>query len=219
MSYREASFSGAMAASPCCTPSSTMKPAKLRQVRPEAPVLAGQIVSRTLEKSPEERYQSAAEVIRDTQDLLASLTTAVPILPVAERRRWGALILASVAALLIATGVGYWIYHRSAKKEWAHEEATPQIENLLAAKKPLAAQLLLDEARKYLPEDAQLKMMDEQGSSAVTVNSTPSMPMSRYRITRPLTGHGIVWALPLWQTFEFRKDIFAGRYQERASMI
>jgi eukaryotic-like serine/threonine-protein kinase len=149
------------------------EPPQLRSSRPDLPALAGQIVSRSLRKSPDERYQSAVEVVRGAQDLLASLTTTVPVLPKVERRR-GLLGLVSVVALLIATGAGYWIYHRSTKKEWAHEEATPQIENLLATKRPLAALLLLDEARRYLPEDAQLKKMDEESSRAVTVTTTPS---------------------------------------------
>ncbi len=48
----------------------TDPPTPLRTLRPDAPQLASQIIDRCLQKDPADRYQSAAEIVRDASALL-----------------------------------------------------------------------------------------------------------------------------------------------------
>jgi len=86
-------------------------------------------------------------------------------------RRIFALSVAVVLAL--ATLVGYWM-HRSAKQQWAREQAVPTINSLLDAKKPLEASDVLATAQQYLPSDQQLKQLADEHSMTVSISSSPS---------------------------------------------
>ena len=149
-------------------------PTPLREIRVDTPPQAGEIVGRALEKDPANRYQSASEVVRDTSDLLAKMSTASLILEKpAKRASRLTAILAAVAVLVVAAG-GLWFYHRSSNRRWAREDAAPQITNLLAGSKPLSAFLLLERAQGYLPSDPQLKRIADEDTTNVSITSSPT---------------------------------------------
>jgi eukaryotic-like serine/threonine-protein kinase len=148
-------------------------PVPLRQLRPDVPPLCEQIVSHALEKNPDRRYQSAAEIVRDTSELLSGLSTTSlnqekPAKP--SNRR---LSVAVAVAILLAITASLWLYYRSSRKHWAREEAIPQAKGLLAQNKPLAAFLLLGKAAEYLPSDPQLKQIAEENSTLTSITSSP----------------------------------------------
>jgi serine/threonine protein kinase len=94
----------------------------LRQEAPELPesVPAGvrQIVAHCLEKAPEDRFQSARDLmfaLRSLSDTGAS--GQMPAAP-APRRKWAALGMAILAVALIAGGA-YWLGRRGAPAEAA----------------------------------------------------------------------------------------------------
>jgi eukaryotic-like serine/threonine-protein kinase len=147
-------------------------PLPLRQLRPDVPPLADQIVSHALEKVPATRYQSAAEIIRDASDLLARLSTTSPVGPPVRISR--AIGVTAAIVLLCAATASAWLYQRSSRKRWAREEAIPQITNLIDGKKPLAAFLLLERAEEYLPSDSQLKRIADENTRLVSITSSPS---------------------------------------------
>jgi serine/threonine protein kinase/formylglycine-generating enzyme required for sulfatase activity len=149
-------------------------PLPLRQIRPEVSPLAEQIVSRALEKDPTHRYQSASEVVRDASDLLSSLTVTSlppekPVTGISRR-----LYVTATVSVLLAIAAGMWLYHHWSSRQWVRDEAIPQITALLAANKPLAAFLVLDKAREYLPSDPRLKQIAEENSAGVSITSSPS---------------------------------------------
>jgi formylglycine-generating enzyme required for sulfatase activity/dienelactone hydrolase len=82
-------------------------------------------------------------------------------------------VLSVAVVLVLAMLVGYWM-HRSAKQQWAREEAIPKINSLLDAKRPLEASDVLATAQGYLPSDQQLKQLAEQNNSTVSISSSPS---------------------------------------------
>ena len=85
------------------------KPA--RQVRPEVPAAAEQIVTRALEKDPSRRYATASAMKQDLADLLARMTSPVPV--VEKPGRPGLAWIAGTALLLVAFAVaGTWLYRR-----------------------------------------------------------------------------------------------------------
>ncbi len=148
-------------------------PVPVRQLRPELPAAAGSIVGRALEKDREKRYQAASEITRDTSELLASLTAPRGIsIPGSKRKTYGiAAIVAFIILLCVAAGV--WQLHRTERKHWAREEAIPQIGKLFHANQSIAGFLLLEEARKYLPADPEIKKLTDDNTMLSTITSTP----------------------------------------------
>jgi hypothetical protein len=149
-------------------------PAPVRTLRPDVPPEAEAIVARALEKQPERRYASAAEMRSDLSELLMRMTATNPVLP-ARARPVSRVLIATVALVVMAlVGLGAWQYHRFSQRRWAREEATPRIVSLLDAKRPLAAFLLLKQAQQTLPSDPQLRQIAEENTSTVSITSTPS---------------------------------------------
>jgi eukaryotic-like serine/threonine-protein kinase len=150
-------------------------PAPLRQFRPDAPPLAEKIVSQALQKDPAARYQAASEIVRDASDLLSSLSAATPLpegLQAKSRSR--AVAVTSIVALVLTIAAGSALYHRYSRRQWAREEAIPQITSLIAERKPLAASLVLQKAQSYLPGDPQLKQIADQNTLPASITSSPS---------------------------------------------
>jgi serine/threonine protein kinase/dienelactone hydrolase len=149
-------------------------PVPVSQLRPDVSPFCEQIVSQALEKNPERRYQSAAEIIRDTSELLSRLS-AESLDPGKPAKRTNRLLHLAVAGiLLLAITAAFWLYYRSSRKHWAREEAIPQARSLFAENRPLAAFLLLDKAAEFLPSDPQLKQIEEENSTVVSITSSPS---------------------------------------------
>jgi serine/threonine protein kinase/dienelactone hydrolase len=149
-------------------------PVPLQQLRPDAPTDARQIISRAIAKGPAERYQAASDVVRDTSHLLTRLSGTTEGLQRKERRLRSWLIASIAGALVAALAAGSWMYQRSSGRHWAREDAIPQINDLLAQNKSLAAFLLLNKAQGYLPSDPQLKQIAEEDTTVVSVTSSPS---------------------------------------------
>jgi eukaryotic-like serine/threonine-protein kinase len=80
---------------------STEDPKSVRDIRPETPEGADQIVSHALEKDLSKRYQSASEISRDLSDVL--LLLSAPSLPPADRasRFLPRILLTSIVLLLL----------------------------------------------------------------------------------------------------------------------
>ena len=146
----------------------------LREVCPDTPEEAERIVSHALEKDVSKRYQSASEMSRDLSAVLVRLSS--PALPPASRElRLSPVYAAPVALLLILFGAsGIWFYQRSEKRHWAREEAIPGIVKLQGEGKSLAASLLLEKAKRYLPGAAQVAQMAEENTRVVSVTSSPA---------------------------------------------
>ncbi len=147
--------------------------APVRELRPDAPPLAEKIVARALEKDPNLRYQSAAEMVRDASELLTRLS-ASSLEERPAKRSSRQILIAFAIGLLLAAAAGVWLYHRASERRWAREEALPQVNSLLAANKPLAAFGLLERAQKYLPADPEFEQIAGANSTVVSVSSSPS---------------------------------------------
>jgi predicted Ser/Thr protein kinase/dienelactone hydrolase len=143
-------------------------------LRPEAPVEAGEIVTRLLQKEPAKRYQTAAEVVGDASQLLMRMSATLP-----EGIRQKPRVIPIVAAALIpmflvAIAGGFWQYQRYSERQWVHEKGIPQIESLREAKKPLAAFLLMEKAEKILPKDEQLKQISVDYTQNAAIVTEPA---------------------------------------------
>jgi dienelactone hydrolase len=148
------------------------RPPTLRQFRPDTPPLAERIVTRALQKNSEARYQSASEIVKDTSELLSELTASHSLAIHQKKSRRG-FALISMAALLILAVAGIWFYGNS-RREWAREDAVPQINTLLTTFRPLGAMLVLEKAQHYLPDDPQLKQIAADNTTSINITSSPA---------------------------------------------
>lgn len=145
------------------------EPERLRDVRPEIPLQIDAIVSKALQKDPAKRYQSAAKMEQDLSAAIASLEA-----PGSKRAGLRAAYAVPAAALiLLAIAGSIWFYHRSEKRHWAREQAIPDIARLVNENKPVAAFLLMQKARQYLPDDPQLTQIADGFTHTASVRSTP----------------------------------------------
>jgi eukaryotic-like serine/threonine-protein kinase len=183
------------------------------ELRPDIPKETDRIVSRALEKDASKRYQSASEISGDLSAVLLKLSTPAA-LPEKQGLRISRIYAVLTAILVLAAiASGYWLYQSSEKRSWARAQAIPEIGRLQSEDKTLAAFLLLKKAEQYLPGDAKLAQMEQENTSAVSIQSSPSGARSRFKTILPRIACGIAWGKLHWQTFECRMDIFAGRYQ------
>lgn len=146
----------------------------LRQAQPGVPVEAERIVGRALEKYPGKRYATAAEMVSDANTLLAKLTGSVAVV---EPRT--ALLLkfaASGLALILAVGsvTGWWLYRYMSERRWAREQAIPEIESQMEARRAVPAFELLQRVKRDLPGDLRLQQIEKDDTQQVTITSEPA---------------------------------------------
>jgi serine/threonine protein kinase len=144
-------------------------PLRLREVRPDLPPEIDLIVLRALEKDPAKRYQSAAEMVRDLSAVLTALDAPARE-PFVFRPAYA---IPALVLIVVVAGVSVWFYQRSEKRHWAREQGIPEIARLSSENKPLAAFLMAQMARKYLPDDPQLVKIAEGLTHVASVRSSP----------------------------------------------
>ena len=94
-----------------------------------------------------------------------------------ERRRRvnpGQSWFAPAVLLLFVVAGSLWFYRGLSNRRWAREEAVPQITDLFASRKPLAAFNLLEKAQSYSPSDPALKQISDQNTIISSITSAPS---------------------------------------------
>lgn len=171
-------------------------PASLRTLRPDVPQLANQIVSRSLEKDPANRYESASKVVHDASELLSQISSSA--LGVAAKRVPRRVTIGAFAALLVTLAAAGWLYERSSRRQWASEQAVPRIESLLSEGKPLGAFSLLEKAQSYRPDDPKIKQLAEKTTFVGSITSSPSgATVSMQDYTAPDTPWRVLGTTPI----------------------
>lgn len=144
-----------------------------REVRPDVPVEAEQILDKSLERDVTRRYATAAEMARDASGLLQRMSAPPSVSQQSSLRFLRLIVISLLVVLVVAAAGGWWVYHRAAQRRWAREEAIPKIEELIEARRPLAAFQVLNMAEGYLPADPHLKSIRENNSELVDLSSDP----------------------------------------------
>jgi serine/threonine protein kinase/formylglycine-generating enzyme required for sulfatase activity/dienelactone hydrolase len=136
------------------------------------------LISKCLQKDPERRYPSAAELHQDLVDYQATLTApatkAVDLKTLLLSLRKPRVAIGSLILLLVLSVPILWLINRSAKVRWARFEVLPEIERLIEQDKFLAAFSLAGQAEKYIPKDPMLKELWPDMSRNYSVITTPS---------------------------------------------
>ncbi len=82
--------------------------------------------------------------------------------------------LAGVMTLLLLVPAFLLLHRRAQDERWAHEEAVSQINQLLAARTPLAATAVLERAEFYSPSDPVLQRIAQTNTLTASIESTPA---------------------------------------------
>jgi serine/threonine protein kinase/dienelactone hydrolase len=149
------------------------RPGSTRQSAASLPAPCEKLIHKALEKDPEKRYASAADMLREAKSVLDSVTRPPDR---AERRstRWLRTIAVSLTlVLIVAIAAGWFLYRRMAERRWAREEAIPQIESLIEGRQAIPAWALLQRAQSILPGDPHLRQIADSNSEIISVNSDP----------------------------------------------
>jgi dienelactone hydrolase len=138
----------------------------------ELPLDARGIVLKLLQRDPADRYHTSAELQADLRNTLGTLDMPARA-QVGSRPRRRALAVAAAFALTATVGAAAVAYRSSERRQWVHEQATPEIVKLAAADKGVAAFQLIEEAERYAPGDPDLARAAASATRVATVRSTP----------------------------------------------
>jgi dienelactone hydrolase len=150
------------------------EPRDLRTLRGEVPAALQHIVNRALARRREDRYRSAAELIKDLTAYGASIAPgAAPARGAWTTRRAvaaGAALTVTLAAA--GAGGGMW-WTRANERTWARVEALPEIRQLIDREEFAAAVSLAERVDRILPGDAAMAALWPEIAVAATVETQP----------------------------------------------
>jgi serine/threonine protein kinase/tetratricopeptide (TPR) repeat protein len=108
------------------------QPRPLREINPQTPEWLVEIIKRLLAKNPDDRLQSAAEVAAILARRLAEqshLPAPSSERPLTAARRWKPRIVAAVALLMLAVGLGFGIYEIVVRIHGKDRDTTVRVED------------------------------------------------------------------------------------------
>ncbi|HEY6065486.1 MAG TPA: SUMF1/EgtB/PvdO family nonheme iron enzyme, partial [Thermoanaerobaculia bacterium] len=139
----------------------------LRSRRPDVPAELQRIVTRSLEKRPEDRYATAGEMGADIARLRGAAGGER-----AERRelfRRPSFLVALVAVVLLAAAGTTWLVRQSRIRR-ARTVMLPEISKLTEQQRPAAAVRLAREAERYVPAEVEKLRRDAWLRAAVATD-------------------------------------------------
>jgi predicted esterase len=143
-------------------------------VNPQIPSDLDQVVRKALEKSPDKRFASAAEMRAKFENIrqrrLIESSSSQQIVQVVRKPSFllGALCVLTIAA--VAAGL---IYRHYARIRWVHEVALPQLEKLALERKGVAFYGLMEQAKRYSPGDSAVIQMETKSAWPNPLVSVP----------------------------------------------
>ena len=149
-------------------------PAPLSSVNAQIPADLEQLIRKALEKSPDKRFSSAAEMRAKFESIrqrrLIESSSSQQIVQAVRKPTFllGALCVLAVAA--VAVGL---IYRHYARIRWVHEVALPQLETFAQESKGVAFFRLMEQAKRYSPGDPAVMKLEEKSIWPNPIVSNP----------------------------------------------
>jgi formylglycine-generating enzyme required for sulfatase activity/dienelactone hydrolase len=138
-------------------------PVALSSVNPRIPPDLEQLIDKALEKSPDRRFASAAEMRAKFESIrqgrLIESSGSVRITRVVRKPSF---LFAAFCLLTVLATTGGLLYRRYARVRWVHEVALPQLQKLALEGKGVAFYRLTEQAKRYSPNDPAVAKMEEK---------------------------------------------------------
>ena len=145
-------------------------PAPIASLRKDLVPGLDALIAECLDKSPARR-PSAGDVAERLRAIRARSAAARVDVRVLLRRRG---FMTTVATLAVAAlGLGWWWWAANARLRWARTEAIPQIRSLSERDDLYGAYMLTAEARRLLPDDAELAGLWNDFAFPATITTDP----------------------------------------------
>jgi dienelactone hydrolase len=126
------------------------------QVSPEL----NRIIRKALEKNPEKRFASAAEMRQELQSLRQQrIVESSAVVPLARAVRKPSFIAGTLIVLALTGVTAGWAYRHYSRMKWLREEAMPEIRLLAMERKGMVAYRLIRQAERYAPGDPALSKL------------------------------------------------------------
>ena len=149
-------------------------PAALSSVNPQIPADLEQLVRKALEKSPDKRFASAAEMRAKFDSIRQQrLIESSGSLQITRVVRKPSFLIGAFCLLAIMAAAGGLIYRHYARVRWVHEVAVPQLERLALESKGVAFYRLLKQAQSYSPGDPAVAQVEVKNVWPYPITSTP----------------------------------------------
>ena len=157
-------------------------PAPLTDAAPDLPTGLARIIRNALEKAPEKRFASAADMRAALQSVrqqrLIESSTSVPITRVVRKRSF---IVGAFLVLVIAGVSAALLYRHYARIRWVHEVAVPELQKLALEKNGVAFYRLGRQAERYSPGDPAVRQVETQNLWPSPILSTPPVAEVSFR--------------------------------------
>ena len=141
----------------------------LRHARSDVPVALEQVVRRTLEKDPDERFASMNDVAAELRRVEARYARGQSAL----RLLRNPAVATPLAVVALAVGAAGWVWVRGADRRWAEREAAIEITRLSDEGAIFEAYRTALRAQRYAPGNATLTRLLDRISLPLRVTSHP----------------------------------------------
>jgi serine/threonine protein kinase len=149
-------------------------PSTPSSVNPRLSTDLDQVIRKALEKSPDKRFESAAEMRTLLESMrqrrLIESSASHPITQVVRKPSF--LIGALCLLALIAAAAGL-LYRHYARIRWVHEVALPQLEKLALEGKGVEFYRLMEQAKRYSPGDSAITQLETKNVWPFPILSNP----------------------------------------------
>ena len=155
------------------------EPQPISGIRPDVPKELENVVPRTLQKKPESRYSSSAEILKDLEayrnTLRAEESTIFDLQILLRRIRKPRIAIPAVGMILLLLLFSVWFVNRQAKIRWARETALPEIERLIETnwRDFTDAYKLAEQAEAYIPDDPELMALLSKSTLKINIRTEP----------------------------------------------
>ncbi len=157
-------------------------PHSLKEKKPPVPPDLQRVIGQALDKDPDSRYQTAAEMRRDIvkyQDVLKTESGGViNVHNFLKKLRRPVVAIPCAVGILAIASLAFWFINRQAKIRWARNVVLPKINELIEAGAGLRdnAEIyrLAADAERYIPQDTQLAAAFDKISKPLTIITEPA---------------------------------------------
>jgi len=159
------------------------EPKSVKDKKPPVPPELQRVIERALDKNPDSRYQTAAQMKKDIdkyQDALRAEKGGIfNIRSFLKRLRRPAVAVPCAIGVIAFAALAIWFFNRQAKIRWARNELLPRV-NQLAQETSIAdpssypkVYQAAVEAEKFIPHDPKLTEIFKKYSTRLSITTDP----------------------------------------------